>query len=1045
LNHALPVQETKINIEDITEDRHGNIWVGTSDGLLLYKTDSHEWKRIKLQVSSRIKLPNEHIYRLKADAKDNIWISIYDQGICVYNYESNTIQCYIHDPKKPKSISDTQIERFYEDSRGNIWIGTLNNGVNLFNPLANDFERFYPDRSEEYSFRVRTIFEDNTNNLYIGTRAGLYIYNRENKNFIHYAYLGNDISELNSNSVTCSFIDRTGVLWMGTFSGGINYTDLYEKEFIHYEARANNIEFLNNPNIYGIIEDNNNNIWIGTDEGLNKLNRNTNTFEYYVNEPNNLNTLSYNDVKCFALDNNGNLWIGTNNGGLNYLNLKNKIFTHYKYDSSDINCISSDKIYGLLYDSKKALWAVSNSDIDNQYSKIDIFLPGIHRFIHLKEQAYFGISEDHAGDMWFGSIGGFWHFVRKDSTYACIKSEKSIGKVYTIIEDSRHNIWVGSDKGLNCYHANSKILLHYCEDNGYPFDIVFGILEDSQQNLWISTNKGLVKFIGAVSDNASSKFRIYDNKDGLQSRQFNYNAYYKDKKGEMFFGGINGFNVFYPEKIKDNPYKPEIVFTGFKINNRIVPVNTKLFGITTLHKSISETHAIRLSYKIHFFSVGFTATHFAMPGRNRYMYKLEGFDNKWRNIGCYHEVIFTGLKPGKYKLLVKGSNNDGIWNDHHAELSIIIIPPFWQKLWFKFIIFISLLIIILGIYYLRTTKLVRQKEQLERLVKERTKNIEEKNRLLYEQTDALNETNMLLEERQQRIEEQTEELMSQKMQLEKMNTDLNETNSLFEEQHQLIEEQAEQLKSQTEYLEEINKNLVELNRTKDKFFSIISHDLRNPFTSLIGLSELLIKNLTKLDKDRIERIAQNIHQAAKSTFNLLENLLDWSRIQTNRISFNPEMIHLNALCGEIMEQLKPNADSKSIKVICHLHEDCYLWADANMLKTILRNLATNAIKYTEKNGTIEFSVNKSDEFITFSVMDNGVGINKNRIDELFNFTKQNTVAGTDGEKGSGLGLMLCKEFVERHGGRIWVESEPGKGSNFSFTIPVRENTSDSEA
>ena len=296
---------------------------------------------------------------------------------------------------------------------------------------------------------------------------------------------------------------------------------------------------------------------------------------------------------------------------------------------------------------------------------------------------------------------------------------------------------------------------------------------------------------------------------------------------------------------------------------------------------------------------------------------------------------------------------------------------------------------------------MNQKKLLEKLVKERTGEIEEKNRLLYEQADALNETNTLLEERQQQIEEQ-----------------------------------AEQLRTQAEYLEDTNKNLLELNEIKDKFFSIIAHDLRNPFTSLIGLSEMLNKNHSKFDKKDLERITQNIFLAAKSTFDLLENLLEWARIQTNKISFVPRSVCFNGICKEIIEHLQPNCESKNIRMIFTLKEDLFVTADVNMVKTILRNLVTNAIKFTDKNGAIEIKASKNEDYATITISDNGVGMDEKNRSRLFDSFQQFSNTGTRGEKGTGLGLMLCKEFVEKHDGKIWVESELGKGSDFKFTLPL---------
>ncbi len=230
--------------------------------------------------------------------------------------------------------------------------------------------------------------------------------------------------------------------------------------------------------------------------------------------------------------------------------------------------------------------------------------------------------------------------------------------------------------------------------------------------------------------------------------------------------------------------------------------------------------------------------------------------------------------------------------------------------------------------------------------------------------------------------------------------------------------------------------LIELNATKDKFFSIIAHDLRNPFNHILGNVELLIENYDELDDCKRKQFVEKVYSSSKNAFNLLENLLEWSRTQSNTIAFKPEPVNLLYICNEVTENLAPLAAAKNIQVGIVAVPIVNLYSDLNMIKTVLRNLVSNAIKYTNQNGNIDISAEICENNVTITVSDNGVGIDPRHMNHLFDIQDKMPRKGTAGEKGTGLGLIICKEFIEKHKGKIWVESEPGRGSNFKFTIPL---------
>ena len=241
-------------------------------------------------------------------------------------------------------------------------------------------------------------------------------------------------------------------------------------------------------------------------------------------------------------------------------------------------------------------------------------------------------------------------------------------------------------------------------------------------------------------------------------------------------------------------------------------------------------------------------------------------------------------------------------------------------------------------------------------------------------------------------------------------------------------------------LVEVQSELQKMNASKDTFFSIIAHDLRGPFSGFLGLSELLLDEYDDLDQEEISQIADSMNKAAKRLYSFLENLLEWSRTQMGRVEFTPFRMDVSETVGRVFSLFSATSEEKEIRMESKVEKDTFVFADNNMLNTILRNLVSNALKFTKPGGKITIDAKQYDEdFIAVSVSDTGIGMNDEAKDKIFRIDKKHTTPGTANESGSGLGLLLCKDLVEKHNGRIWVESEIGKGTAFTFILPVKEN------
>jgi signal transduction histidine kinase len=572
--------------------------------------------------------------------------------------------------------------------------------------------------------------------------------------------------------------------------------------------------------------------------------------------------------------------------------------------------------------------------------------------------------------------------------------------VSCVNEDLEGNLWIGTTDGLNKYDEKNQRFIRFNENAGLPNNVITNLLFDDKGSLWITTNKGLTRldserFMLRNSEEDTINNRIirnYGMADDLQNTDFRQNASYKDSDGQIYLGGINGFNVFHPDSIMDNKNIPNVIITEFKLFNKTVTFNSENSPLT---KPIELTQRIILNHKQSVFTFGFVALNYNATLKNQYAYKLQGYDKDWNYIGNKHEVTYTSLPAGNYIFRVIASNNDGLWNTQGVTLQLRIIPPFWERWWFRGAIMLWVLFLIYIYYSHRLLKEKKTNKLLENKVAQRTEQLSEKNNLLMIQTKHLNEANSILKVRQQ-----------------------------------LIEEQSEELKSQRDELKEVNE-------VKDMLFSVVAHDLKNPFSTVLGLSDLLkLKYNDYSDKQRME-IISSVYNSLKVINDLIISLLEWSRSQMGNLNPQFDIHNLSELLLKNIQLANVNAQVKNIKIINGVHENEFLVKmDVDLINAVIRNLISNAIKFTPIDGIISISCVRNTDKVIVKIRDNGVGITKDILPKLFLKSNFETTYGTNNEKGSGLGLKICQDFVKLHNGEIWVESEEGKGSEFCFSLPV---------
>jgi ligand-binding sensor domain-containing protein len=686
-------------VRNIYEDRSGALWIGTDYGLNRFDQKTERFIRYFNVPDDPSSLSHNSIRSIYEDRSGVLWIGTEGGGLNKFIREEGKFIRYQADHDNPNSLSHNSVRSIYEDELGTLWIGTNGGGLNKFDRKSGHFICYRHDPNDLNSIshnEIYVIYEDRSGVLWIGTNGGgLNIFDRENGKFEHYQHDPNNPHSLSYDEVYAIYEDRAGVIWIGTYSGGISKYDRKKKKFLLYRRDPNNPNSLNADLVWSIYEDGDGILWIGTHGGgINRFDRRKNQYTYYLHDPNDPNSLSNNIARIIYVDRSGIFWIGTHGGGLNRFDRESGKFKSYQNDPNDPNSLSHQEIRWICEDRSGALWIGTNggglNKFDRKTEKFIRYRADANDPNSLSNDFARVVFEDSKGVLWIGTQGGGINiFDRENEKFTNLRSDPgdphslSSDHILSLFEDRSGMIWIGTwGGGLSVFNRNSGMFTTYTVEDGLPSNAIYGILEDDHGNLWLSTNNGLSKF-----DPHNKTFKNYNIRDGLQSNEFNGNSYYKSKSGEMFFGGIRGFNAFYPNDIRDNPNVPPIVITSFQKLNREVKLDV----------SISEINEIVLSYKDYVFSFEFAALDYSVPEKNRYAYKLEGLDTDWIYTDASKRFAnYTTLPHGEYVFRVKGSNNDGIWNEEGTSIKLTITPPFWVTWWFRTLV----LLVLLGIAFM---------------------------------------------------------------------------------------------------------------------------------------------------------------------------------------------------------------------------------------------------------------------------------------------------------------------------------------------------------
>ncbi len=1057
-------------IELIYEDRAGMIWLGSRGGLTMYNPRKGIFNRLRHDPESPGSISNDTISAIIADLRNEVWIGTFGGLNRVDRFTGEVTRIILDEPEL-KGLN-SHISDFALDRSGTLWIGTHSglfsqdrkSGL-FFNETANGLltpqtkihcmaqstgslwlgtdiglveldlsgvaeHIVIPALPEEGLSHISRLLVDRLEQVWIQTPEGLFCYRNQQEGIIRVLEGGNAANSLALNPVEPLLEDRDGILWYGTFGNGVFKINPVTLDYNHYTHNPADPSSLAENSVNCIFEDRFGVLWFGTfGAGISMLDPHANQFELFKNDPFNPNSLASSFIWTICETSDKHLWLGTNAYGISVYNKENETFRHFNHDPLNPRSLSHSSVRKIYQDSKDRIW------IGTDGGGLNLFQPGGGSFRKYKHEAgnpraissnsVRAIYEDPHGRIWVGTrhglnlfnpeSGQFKSYLHDENDPSSISNDFIYSSMFM---DDDEQLWIGTYGGGLCKmdpeQETFSNFMHDPEDpNTISDNIVFSMYQDEMGRMWIGTNSGLNMFYPATGsfrrfgvgeglaneviysvlpddenriwlssnlgiirfDLETFEVKNFDMNDGLQSNEFNGGAFHRGSDGKLYFGGVYGLNIIDPDHIEPLTKVPQVTLTSLEILGKKV----QIAGIDLEDQFHQNPHGI-IEYEGEFYS----------SENITYMEEIV-LDYSHRHVSAEFSAL-NSLQTGKLNYSYILENLETEWTRagkrNYVSYANLKAGSYVLKVvaenvdGYKSDPPLELRIVI--------TPPIWQKWWF----------------ILLEFLVAIGLTILIV------------------IYLVKSRT------------NRLLKYQNQQISLANEALRKSERNLMELNATKDKFFSIISHDLKNPFSSLLSISELMVENFDDTDVDDHRAGFRKINQSVKHLLDLLENLLTWSRSQRGRIKYEPVRFNLSVLIQENINLHKLAAERKGIILEPPGEEGVYAFGDRDMINSVVRNLMTNAVKFTDKNKKVEVRVKSDDQQVEVSVMDEGIGIPHECIGKLFRIDEKYKSVGTAGEKGTGLGLIICREFVEKNGGEISVNSKPGEGSTFSFTLPM---------
>lgn len=893
-------------------------------------------------------------------------------------------------------LPNQSVECLFEDRAGTIWIGTRKGVCRYVGG------RIIQDSALRNLTPVHDFTEDRDGNLWIGADNGVLLWTKSSLNPQLYRYSTED--GLSDNSVRSLVEDTEGNIWIGTYYGGLNR--LKRGMFSRLEPSMG----LVNPIVYATLQTRDGAMWVATFNGVQRITPEK-TVTYTTQ-----NGLVSALARALAEDSLGNVWIGTY-GALHKISPQGRITAYTMRDG-----LIDDQIRSLCTARDGTLWVGTVGGIST--FKNNIFTSMTVKSGDLPSNSILGLIQDRSGKIWVSTDGGGVVIINPDDgsrMYLKPNIDLPSGTAFRVMQSSKSDeIWIPCNDGLVCWRNGVATI--FTQKDGLPDENIFHVMEDASGMIWVTSDGGVARIakediFRSATDRTPFTSQIYTRSDGLITNNCTVpSVVTMTRDGDFWIPTLKGVAIISPGKYSPNRLSP-LVHCESAITDKGLVVFTPTNTTITLP---AGTERLEIRY---------TAICLTAAEQVEFRCMLEGLDKTWINAGTRRSAYFSHLPPGTYTFRVIASNNDGVWNTTGSTVKVVVEAYFYQTQWFYLLCVVAFLVVGVMILRIRTWRLKARAAVLEKMVHERTKQIEE-------HTEEIEQQNTEIKRQLEILDAQAREIELVNTALNEKNLHLSEANTEIKRQQQILESQAADIELTNSELQERNAQLQALNQEKNEFLGIATHDLKNPLASIRMTISLIQKYFDRMSKDDVLERLGAVETSAERMTDIISNLLDINAIESGNVNIHLSQIEIIGLARRMVNEYSERAHAKNLSLHFSASEESLsAYADANILMEILDNLISNAIKYSPQGRNIYIHLAQYAEHIHISVQDEGPGLSDDDKAKLFGKFMRLSARPTGGEHSTGLGLSIVKRMVEAMKGKVWCESELGKGARFVVELP----------
>lgn len=954
--------------------------VGTIHGLAYYDSE----KDVLVGDSDPI-LGEKAVQSISASSQPGlVWVGT-KQGLFLLDVESKSVvKHFLHKEGDSGSISENYVTSVVEDAKGRVWVGTRENGLHRLSSWKdNRFEHFTAGAAYDgqlLSNTIRTLSMARDQSIWVGTRLGLeqLVPSQQGLDkpvFTHFTKNMGNKNSMNHNSIYSFYEDQLGDYWIGTYSGGVNFSSNTSQKFGHYSHQPSNSQSLSDQ-ITTAFEFEGEDVWVGTmSGGLNLWKRKQGVFEPFEIQGFKSSGGEVAHVKTLEMDNDKKLWVGTAQG-LFYYNRSDQAFEPLGQQA---------EIITLEATSNAEMWVGTSKGVrvyDKSYRLIGEYKHHSTDDHSLSGSSVKKILQLSNGDVWVGTREGLNYFVKEKKHFVQYlhqqgdTSSLSNSYVTTMSEDLHGNLWVGTFNGLNRYVPESKSFIRYKTEAGLSQGVILNIAFDDSGYLWLTTDTELIKCDPSRTFSEGFIIRRYDSRDGLQRGAFRINTMKKNDNGELFVGGSEGFNLFNPNEIQHNPNEPRVAIIDLKINNTALVVGA---AESPLDRPINQKTSITLQHDQDFVTFSFVALSYVSSSKNQYAYKLDGLDADWNYVGQQREARYTNIPPGRYHFLVKASNNDGVWSSEGTSLEVVVLPPWWGTWWFRLLLVVILLGVSVFVPRVRIQLLKANQEKLRQKVDEKTSDLQIVNNKLWTQQQELESSFKNLKNAQ-----------SQLVQSEKM-------------------------------------------ASIGVLTAGLAHEINNPLNFIQGSKAIIASYIDKqLGADHRKELDPFLDSLQDGLDRITTILSSIGKFSFTHAQYD-DVFNLNDIIDNCLVMLNANFRGR-ITVHRDFAKDIDdIEGNQGEFHQLMLNVISNAEQSIPKKGVVRIKTYQKLQQVCVEISDTGCGISEENLEKVTDpfFTTK------DPGMGVGLGMSIALAIVNRHSGHLSITSKIEEGTTVFLSFPVK--------